>query len=180
MKKELFKQFSNSKGVKFVGVRDYEAQSGEISDFVINIGANYENTMRKDLVYLQSLTDQNLIDFCKNSVVNLETMQKAKQELENSLIKRLSGEKNARSIGQTDAYQTLTNGVRLHLESEKIHVFGFRVSKHIKVTGTYKEVKSQKKTIAKNILRKNMKSEKFRTFVLDSAKVIALNGETFE
>lgn len=176
----MFSEFKNSKGAKFVGINTYEStSSGEIADYVVNINVNYNDVLKRDLIYLKSLNDNDLIRISKGNI-NLDTMKIGLSELIASLEKRINGEKNNHSLGQENAYETICNGVRLHLESEKIHIFGFRISKNIKVAGTYKTVNSSQKTLAKNAIKKGMKSEKFRTFIIDNADQISINKRKFD
>lgn len=170
--------FTDSKGNQFISVKNYKSvKTGEISDFTININSDYGKKQIKDLNWLKSLTDSDLIDFSKNTVVSLETMQKAHSELIKSLEKNISSDKTPASISQSEAYKSFAPNIRVHLETQKFHIFGFLVNKTVKVAGEYPKVNKQKKTIAKDILRKQMFSTKFRTFIFDQIEGIKGNKQ---
>ena len=53
--------------------------------------------------------------------------------------------------------------------------------KTVIVAGTYKTVNSRAKTIAKNDIKKNLKSDKYRTFVIKNLSgTLKINGDTID
>jgi hypothetical protein len=59
-------------------------------------------------------------------------------------------------------------------------VYGYREQKTVLVKGEYKTVKSAALTIAKNELRKLLKTGKFTQYSLELGNTIKANGETLE
>ena len=160
----IVKKVNNSPtGVSFVSVKEYENKANEISNYLINVGVSLENAKNKDIEYLENLDVKTL-----ETDIDFDLLNEAKI----ALIKGIKSPNKNRSNGQKNAYTTITKGVRLHNETNRLHVYGFFVKKDILVKGVYKKVNSRPLTIAKNFLRKNMKSTKFRTMILQMADAI--------
>jgi len=153
-------------GVSFVSIKGYTNSYGEVSNNLVNVGASLENAKKKDIETLQSLDVTTL----NGDSILLET---AKVELINSFIKP---DEN-RSQGQIDAYTIVAKGIKVHNQTGEIYVFGLRNSKTVVVEGVYPQVKSRPLTIAKNQLRKELKSNKFTQYKLSSTAVMKMNGE---
>jgi hypothetical protein len=158
-------------GVGFVSIRGYENRYGEVSNNLINVGASYENAKKKDIEYLENL-DLTTIE----TKTDLVTLEKARTELINSLI---SPDK-ARSNGQKNAYTNICTGLKVHNETGDVYVWGFRVKKDVIQKGDYPTVNSRPKTIAKNELRKGMKTAKFTQYKVANIEQMNLNGDTLE
>ena len=150
-------------GVSFVNIKGYESTKNEISNQLINVGASYPNAKAKDVEYLENL-DVNTLEtnLCK------ELLNKARL----ALIKGLKTPNKVRSQGQKDAYQILTKGIKLHNENRKLYIYGYLVSKEVLKKGTYPKVNSRPLTIAKRFLKKNMKTAKFRHFIIEMSDSI--------
>ena len=177
----------NIKGASFVGIRGYENKQGEISDYTLLANVSYENMLVNDLRKLVELDLTNL--FAK---YDLELVQKPYNELLSSYKKRLSDEQTKatllalgdetmiRSQAQIDAYINLGNGIRIHKETNELHVYGLIARKKVVKAIEYKEVKSRLNTIIKNEITKlaNLRSDKFRNFIVGNIDEIKVNGMT--
>ena len=148
-------------GVTMVSIREYRNSKGEISNNIVNIGASLENAKTKD------------IQFLKNKITSNEIEEIARLEL----IKSFESPDSNRAKGQTDAYTTVTKGIKVHNVTGEIYIFGLRMKKEIIQPGTYPEVKSKELTIAKNALRKELKSSKFTQFKISEISEIRIAGE---
>ena len=82
-----------------------------------------------------------------------------------------------RSQAQIDAYTIVANGIKVHNETGEIYIFGLRTSKTVIEQGVYPTVNSRPLTLAKNQLKKDLKSSKFTQYKLSSTSTIKLNGE---
>jgi hypothetical protein len=160
----IIKKIKNSPtGVSFVSVKEYENKSNEISNYLINVGVSLENAKSKDIEYLENLDVKTL-----KTDIDFDLLNEAKI----ALIEALKKPNQNRSNGQKNAYTTISKGIRLHNETNRLHVYGFFVKKDVIVKGVYKTVNSRPLTIAKNYLRKGMKSTKFRTMILQMCDTI--------
>jgi len=159
-------------GVSFASIKNYTSKSsGEIANHLFNLGVDLSTAKQKDIKMLQEL---DLTTFATKT--DLPTLEIARTELLNSLI----NPSVARSKGQTNAYENITNGIRVHKESGAVHIYGMFVSKEVIKKGEYKSVNSKPKTIAKKELQKLMKSTKFRTFIVNNIETLNLNKESLE
>jgi len=163
---------SSLTGVSFFSVKNYENSNGEVSNQLINVGINYEKSKQQDIEFLRNL-DVTTLQGVKSNVVDLE---KAKTEL----ILAFEKPNENRSNGQKDAYTTIFSGVKVHNETGVLYLYGYRVNKTVLVEGVYKEVKSSALTIAKNELRKLLKTGKFTQFAVEVGNTLTAKGETIE
>jgi len=153
-------------GVSLVSIKGYTNSFGEVSNNLVNVGASLTNAKAKDITTLQSL---DVTTLGGDSIL----LEKARVELINSFI----NPNENRSQGQIDAYTIVTKGIKVHNETGEIYIFGLRNSKTVIEQGVYPIVNSRALTIAKNQLKKDLKSSKFTQYKLSSTSIIKLNGE---
>jgi L-rhamnose mutarotase len=156
-------------GVSFCSIKNYTNEQGEVANHLFNIGASYENAKKKDIEFLNNL-DVTTMEW-QSAMVDII---KAKQELINSF-------ENPRPTKDVFFHIEMNGksiGVKVHYESGKIYVWGLRVSKTILKAVEYKEVQSSNLTIAKNELRKLLKTSKYRQFIFQlNGMSIKASGE---
>ena len=152
-------------GVTFISIRNYTNSSGEIANHLVNVGASYENAKAKDIEYLRNLN-----------------VEKFDSKLDSALLETESfiNPSENRSNGQIDAYTHIFSGVKVHNETGKLYIYGYRENKTVIQEGTYKTVNSKPLTIAKNELRKQLRTGKFTQYSLEIGNELRLNGETLE
>lgn len=181
--KNLINKFEALKGASFIGISAYESTtSGEIADYVINTNISVENAKKTDLEKLQNA---DLEAFAATSKFTPELIAIAHNELLTSAVKNLNSdftERSAQSQAQTDAFINFGNGLKLHKDTLAVHIFGMSISKTIIIEGEYKSVKSSDKTLCKKEIKKflDLRSEKFRTFILTNADAVTISKETFD
>lgn len=159
-------------GVTFVSIKNYTNKQNEVSNNLINIGIKYANAKAKDIEFLQNL---NLNDHQFNSPINL--IEDARHEL----IQAFKKPDLNRSNGQIDAYTQICEGVKVHNETGYLYIYGYREQKTVLTKGDpKKEVKSAPLTIAKDELRKLLRTGKFTQYSLEVGNTIKANGETLE
>jgi hypothetical protein len=100
-------------------------------------------------------------------------LEKARVELINSFV----NPNENRSNGQIDAYTIVAKGIKVHNETGEIYIFGLRNSKTVIEQGVYPIVNSRALTLAKNQLKKDLKSNKFTQYKLSNTLAIKMNGE---
>ena len=158
-------------GVSFVSIKGYTNQQGEVADHVFNIGADYEKAKQADIKFLQEL------DVTKrewNSPMVLIEQAKA------ALIKSLTKPNENMSNAQKDAYTHICKGVKIHNDTGILYVYGNRVNKVVHVEGNYPPENKFPLTVAKDEIRKLLKTSKFRQFIMAEAASFKANGETLE
>ncbi len=156
-------------GVSFISVRNYTNKQNETSHYSINIGASYENAKTKDIEFLRALDVTTRT--WHSSMIN---MQLAKDELIAAFLKP----NETISKGQSDAYENIGSGLKIHKESGSLVVFGYLKSKTVLVPGEYETKNSRALTIAKDELRKLLRTGKFRQFFLDVNNEIKADKKT--
>lgn len=158
-----------SKGCRFVNFT-YQNKDGEIAKHTLLLGVSYANALKKDLANLEK---QNM-DGVK---------EVARQELLASFRNSLyCAENEIKNLDYTckDVYDNLGKGIKRHKQDGSLHVHGWAVNKQIIKAGVYKIVKSNEKTLAKNEIKKTLKSGKLRQFKLDNIQSIRMNGKVIE
>ena len=165
------------KGNAFVGMQNYTNKQGEVSNQTLIAGFSYENAMQKDFDSLKHKQAEIFAELEKS--YKKELVLKAYTNVYESLEKRLSSEEvkaelrkqNDKTIrlsdAQSDAYITLAKGIRKHIETNEIHIFGLVVRKKVIVPIEYKETNSRDLTIVQNKIKKlcEFKQDKVRTFI---------------
>ena len=159
--------------VTFVAIRNYENKFGEIANHLINVGASYSKAKERDIQFLKEL-DINSNEF---------EFKSDKTLLEQARLELISGFEKPelnRSEAQKDTYTPIIEGVKVHNKTGDIYIFGYRQSKTILQDGNYPIVKSKPLTIAKNELRKLLRTGKYTQYVLSSIGEVRTNGEILE
>lgn len=116
-----------------------------------------------------------------------KTLAEIRDEMISTIIKNRDYEtRSASSQAQIDAYEYITNGVKVHKETEQIVIFAKAHSKVVLVEGVYengdKEIETlQKEAISKYCryeLGEELPNEKFRKFNIDfdQLKRLKVNG----
>jgi len=184
--KNLLNKFNSLNGAKMIGITNYYAKtSGEIANHNICVNVSVLNAKRSDLKALQNVDDAKLIAIADASKIALDVLRISLAEMVESATKNLSenaDDRTAQSNGQSNAYLNIGKGIRLHLETMTVHVFGKAVKKTVIVSGTYKTVNSSAKTLGKKAITKalNLKAGKFRDFILGNADNLRISGTTIE
>jgi len=183
--KTLIDQVSSLKGAKFISVRGYQNQQGEVSNYVINANISVDNAKRKDLEMLQNITDVKVTEVSRKLKIDKEIVSTAHAELIASLEQNLSKnfeDRNNQSKGQSDAYIHIGRSLRIHKETLELHVTGLKQSKEILVKGDYPDKKETRrpKTIAKDVFRKDTKMQNFRDFKIGKITEMRISGTTIE
>jgi len=159
-------------GVSFVSIKNYTNSQGEISNNLINVGIKYESAKAKDIDFLQNL---NINEHNFKSPLNLI------EDARHILIAAFINPDVNRSNGQIDAYTPIFAGVKVHNETGVLYIYGYRENKTVLVEGEPKKaVKSAALTIAKDELRKLLRTGKFTQYALEVGNTIKANGETLE
>lgn len=168
LKKAIDKSITN---VTFVSIRNYENKFGEIANNLVNVGISYEKSKEKDIQFLKELNVNSI-----ESKSDKKLLEQARLELISSFEKP---EIN-RSEGQINAYTNIIKGVKVHNQTGEVYIFGYRENKTILQEGNYPIVKSKPLTIAKNELRKLLRTGKYTQYVLSSIGEVRTNGQTLE
>src|SRR6478735_2830060 len=175
VKARLFELLAKQNCPKFISVRNYTNEQGEVSNYVINIGADFATAKENDGLYLLDGDNIKAIDFG-----NVKAYSEEARVALLAANMKLTRDSVVRSDAQTNAYTTICENVRMHNETGRLYIFGFRVSKTVLVPGNYGPDTRRALTIAKDKIRENLKTSKFRQFCIDKIVEVRMNGETLE
>lgn len=173
---DLIVSFSKTNGCTFVRIKDYTNAQGEVQDVTINVGVSYENAKAKDIETLKTL-DVSALNHNYEGIDNI-LLEEAREELLAAAIKP----NKAMSNGQKDAYTHLVKGIKVHNETKELYVYGTKVNgtKVVKTEGEYKEDTRRPLTIAKDIIRKELRTPNYRQYKVSELKAVNANGATLE
>ena len=150
----------------FLSLMGYRNSNSEIANYNIIFHINYQNALKKSILQLQSIVPEN----------DLEAL--AKQDLIDGYNKSLNKISTVEIKDINDAYTRFFDedgnyikGVKLHTQTNVLHLYGFVNFKHIIMPGLYTQTNRQPLTIAKDKLRKNLPVEKFRQFKISPNQV---------
>lgn len=138
---------------------------------MINIGIDYGKAKAEYTERLKVKENLQGVDFGSLAAIS----EDARVALLNASLKP-----SKQSIAQSETYTQICANVRMHDETGRLYVNGYKISKTVLEEVEYAEVNSAPLTIAKNIIRKALKAPKYRQFCFDKLVDIRMNGETLE
>lgn len=181
------------KSTSFVGLKNYTTARGEVANYTLLIGTNYENCMLHDFNAL--VENQMLIFNTLEKDFEIDNIEIAYKELYDSLEIRLSTpevkeklreEGNAtmnRSDAQNDAYTHIGKGLKVDESTGELHIYGVEIDKTIVTPAPETEAKKApskqaEKTIIKNKITKlcNFRQSKLRTFKVSNLETLNIQG----
>lgn len=143
----------------FLNLHRYRAESGELADFNIVFHISYLNALKRSVAVLEALVPDSPLQAL------------AKHELLTSYHTSIEKGETIAVEDIDDAYQRFFDsdgkyikGVKMHIETGNLHLYGFAHQKVVIEPGTYKKVNSKPLTIEKNKLSRLTPVSKFRQF----------------
>ena len=146
----------------FLTLKGYRSNSGEIADYSIVFNISYENALHRSIRALEAM----------KGLSNIEKL--ARDELIESFQSSLT-KINTPSQPLNDGYHRFLDedgefisGIKLHIATNTLHLYGLIAHKRIIFQGTYPQTNRSELTIAKDKLRANTSAGKFRQFKIVS------------
>ena len=176
-------------GCRFAHIKGYrsdKADQTELANHMVILGFSYANMKEADKKILE-VFDINTIDvesFNYNRVdIKTKSLDEFKVEVKANLSKALDELKNPKarnvSVGEpSDVY--LNDILVFNKNTKRLSIVGKELSKKVTEQGEYKKTASAPKTVAKELIRYNLKSNGYRRFAIDNLNVINIQGETLE
>jgi len=156
----------------FMTIKGYRAASGEVADYNIVFHISYKNALLRSVAVLESYIPEN----------DLEVQ--AKQECLKSFMSSLDKIDSTPIEDIDDGYHRFTdyngkyiNGVKLHEETDTLHLYGLVIQKRVMMPGIYKTRNRNPLTIAKDKLRNMCPVGKFRQFRITPEQVDSISVE---
>lgn len=155
----------------FLTLRGYRNEASEIADYSIAFHMSYRSALEKSKAILQGLALSNdlekqardeLVASFDKSLLNMETPI---DEIEDGYQRFFDEEGNH------------IKGVKLHVATNTLHLYGLVVHKRVLMPGNYKQTNRRPLTIAKDKLRYLTPVGKFRQFRLLPSQVDRISVE---
>lgn len=156
-------------GATFYHIQGYKTKMGKVTNVKLNVGFSYENAKKKDIETLKNLDVRTL-----NSSLGVQLLEEARKSLLGSLI----APNKVQSEAQKNAYTHLTNGVKIHNESGEVYIYALLISEKVLVEGEKKTTNKRELTIAKDLIRKQLRTGQFRQYTINPEQVEKLSGGT--
>ena len=185
---KLIEATNQISGVSLISINGYSSDKSnntEIANQLINIGASYQNMIKKDSNIFANV-DLSLIDVDKFNYTSIDTakltLEQFKQAVKENLpiaLTELQAPKKSKETN--DIY--LNKALVYNLNTMRLSVIGQQINKVVETKGEFKIVKSSPKTIAKKLIEKQVKSRtaSLRRFALDNLiNTISINGDKLE
>lgn len=181
---QSFESLKNT-GCRFISLNNYMTQRGEVADYLISVGINVRTAKEQDLDKLIDAPNAVLLGLASSSGLKFDFFKSVVDDMAGKLTKNLNADKSKRtaaSQAQTNAYINIADGLSINRNTELIYIFGQQVKKNTIIEGDAKNESSNPAVIAKEMISEalDLRSHKFRRFILDSAEQVKMNGQTFE
>ena len=167
MNDKLIENLQSITGVSFVSIT-YTNEHNEKQLTTFNVGVDYDKAKQKDLEYLKNIDISTL-----DSSISSEILTEATQSLISDFEKTISKEKV-----KTNNFIHVANGLKFHTEKNELYVYGMQIQKTVLSKGEYKEDTRKPLTIAKDEIRKYLRTSKYRQFKIEKAEQFKIKGDT--
>ena len=189
IKAQIISKFVTMNKGQFVGFSEYQNNSNEIANHVVNANFSYSRAKKEDFeVKLQNMTNDNaqaIVDklnkteFFKDAPLTVSEVWEIREKLIEGYLNP-----RQRTQKQEDCYTPIADTtLKIHNETGEIHAYALAVQKSVLVEGEYKQVNSRRGTRIQNAIKKelNFTTLKFRQFKINADKVcsVKLTGDTF-
>lgn len=157
----------------FLTLKGYRSESGEVADYNIVFHMSYKNALLRSIAVLESIIPEDELE-AQAKKECLESFMTSLDKMENTPIEEI--EDSYRRF--TDSDGQYIKGVKLHEETNTLHVYGLVVNKKVIMPGIYKKTNRKPLTIAKDKLRRLCPVSKFRQFKItpDQLDSICVEG----
>ena len=161
------------RGTSFVGVRGYENKQGEISNQTFLVGVDYNKAKKRDVAKVMGF---DLAKYIRESNTQFDDVLLAKAQTK--ILSSLQAPNKKQSDAQKESYEHIGNGVKRHIITKDVFVYGFSCKKTILQEGEYPITNSRPLTLAQKELKKamNLTSAKYRQFKVANSGEVKMRG----
>lgn len=159
---------------RFIAINGYQNKEGAVSNYVVNINCKHGNKVKKDIGQLKAIIKA----IPKMPETALEYM--AANILLQAFIDNGNKETaSVQSLVQSDLYENINGSVQRHKETGEYYIKGYLISRTVLVAVQKKVVNSKPLTVAKDKLRRNLRTEKYVRFKFSLENFsVTLQGNT--
>jgi len=147
----------------FLTLKGYCNANGELADVQIVFNMDYKTALERSIKTLKGLRLTSELE----KTARKELIESFQTSLEKDPIEEVA-----------DAYRHFEDeegnpikGIKQHMATGNLHLYGLVVQKHVRMPGYYKHVNHKPLTVAKSKLRALTSVGKFRQFILSSSQV---------
>lgn len=176
-----------TKGARFASLKGYRSDKSdqtESADHSVILGFSYANMKEADKEVLKSfdLSIVNVDTFNYNKIdTKGKSLEQFKAEVKESLSSALEEMKTPSTKAPKESNDVWINDILVfNRNTKRLSIVGKGMNKKVTEVGEYKKVASAPKTIAKELIRYNLKSNGYRRFAIDNLNMVNLQGETLE
>jgi len=156
----------------FLSIKGYRNQYGEVANYNIAFHINYKNALERSLLQLGSYVPvDDLEDQAREKILN-----SLKKSLDNSSEKS-EDKRDSAYLHFSDDKGNLIKGVKLHIDTNTLHLYGFVVHKKVIMPGNYPKTNQKPLTKVSNSLRSKLPVGKFRQFKITPDQVESISVE---
>lgn len=156
----------------FLSLRNYRNVSGEVANYSLVFHMSYEHALLKSIAALESyVPDTDLQGDAKHEL--LRSYHASVESIRTTPIEEVD-DSYTRFFDSDGEY---IKGVKLHTESDTLHLYGLVNHKIVQIPGVYKKINSKPLTIEKNKLARLCPVSKFRQFKILPFQVESIRVE---
>lgn len=137
-----------------------------MADFNIIFHMSYENALERSITIVENFQPENELQ----ARAQIEVLESFKSSLHKIQTTPLDEVDDAYTRFRGDDGKFI-NGIKMHTETNKLHLFGLFHAKRVITPGIYKPVNSRPLTIEKKKIQKLCPVSKFRQFRVDPLQV---------
>lgn len=156
----------------FLNIKGYRNSHGEIADYNIVFHISYSSALKRSILALEQVVPEDLVE-AKAREQLIASFQKSLDKIKDSSI----DEDSDHYLWFSDSNGERIKGVKLHIKTNTLHLYGFVVNKKVLMPGEYPKVNHRELTVAKNKLRKLCPVSKFRQFRITADQVESITVE---
>jgi hypothetical protein len=156
----------------FMSLLGYRNESSEVADYSIVFHMSYKNALRRSIVALDSIVpEDDYAAIAKQELII--SYQASLDKMDTTPVEEIDD--NYTRFFDSDGSHI--KGVKLHTETNTLHLYGLVNHKRVLMPGQYKQTNRRPLTIAKDKLRRLCPVSKFRQFKITPAQVDSISVE---
>lgn len=155
----------------FLSIKGYRNRYGEVANYSIAFHVSYNKALGRSILQLESYVPENDLE------------EEAKEKILKSLIKSLETSSNSKERSDSTYLRFLDErgreikGVKLHIDTNTLHLYGFVVHKKVIMPGNYPKSNRKPLTKVSSAMRSKLSVGKFRQFKITPEQVESISVE---
>lgn len=150
----------------FLSLLGYRNEASEVADYSLVFHMSYQNALRRSLLALESVVPETDLE----ALAKQELMDSYQASLEKATTSPIE-EINDNYTHFFDENNQYIKGIKLHINTNTLHLYGLVSQKRVLMPGQYKKTNRRPLTIAKDKLRRLCPVAKFRQFKITPTQV---------